>query len=63
MRPFGDGAYVNVPNAAAADWEREYYGAHRERLRQVKAKYDPDNVFCFEQSVPLVAGYSGSPSH
>ena len=56
LRPFGDGAYINVPNAAALDWEREYYGSNRERLRQVKAKYDPENVFSFEQSVPLVAG-------
>jgi hypothetical protein len=52
LRPFGDGAYVNVPNAPASDWERDYYGSNRERLRQVKAKYDPQNVFSFEQSVP-----------
>lgn len=56
LRPYGDGAYVNVPNAAASDWEREYYGSHRERLREVKATYDPENVFGFEQSVPPVAG-------
>jgi FAD/FMN-containing dehydrogenase len=56
LRPFGDGAYVNVPNAPASDWEREYYGPNRERLRQVRAKYDPENVFRFEQSVPPVAG-------
>jgi FAD binding domain/Berberine and berberine like len=56
LRPFGDGAYVNVPNAAALDWELEYYGSNCARLRQVKAKYDPNNVFSFEQSVPLVAG-------
>ncbi|MDI9951324.1 FAD-binding oxidoreductase [Rhodococcus sp. IEGM 1305] len=56
LRPYGDGAYVNVPNAAASDWEREYYGSHRERLREVKATYDPENVFSFEQSVPPVAG-------
>lgn len=53
LRPFGDGGYVNVPNAPASDWERQYYCSNRERLRQVKAKYDPDNVFCFEQSVPV----------
>jgi hypothetical protein len=53
LRPYGDGAYVNVPNAAASDWEREYFG-NRDRLRQVKATYDPLNVFCFEQSVPPV---------
>lgn len=55
LRPYGDGAYVNVPNAAAADWEREYYGPHRQRLRRVKTAYDPDNVFSFEQSVPPCA--------
>jgi hypothetical protein len=55
LRPFGDGAYVNVPNAPSLDWEHEYYGDNRERLRQVKAKYDPENVFSFEQSVPLAA--------
>lgn len=52
LRPFGDGAYVNVPNAPATDWEREYYGGNVERLRQVKSAYDPQNVFSFEQSVP-----------
>ncbi|WP_433527096.1 BBE domain-containing protein [Nocardia pseudovaccinii] len=35
------------------DWEREYYGANCERLRQMKARDDPHNVFSFEQSVPL----------
>ena len=52
LRPFGDGAYVNVPNAPASDWEYAYYGDHVERLRRVKATYDPRNVFSFEQSIP-----------
>lgn len=55
LRPFGDGAYANVPNAPASDWEHEYFGANAERLRQVKAVYDPRNVFSFEQSVPVEA--------
>ncbi len=55
LRPYSNGAYVGVPNAPAADWEREYYGTNRERLRQVKAKYDPQNVFSFEQSIPPAA--------
>ncbi len=53
LRPYGDGAYVNVPNASAADWETEYYGINAARLRAVKATYDPGNVFSFEQSVPV----------
>ena len=53
LRPYVDGAYVNVPNAAVADWEYEYYGSNVSRLRQVKATYDPHNVFAFEQSIPL----------
>ena len=43
-------AYVNVPNAPASDGE--YYRCDHDRLRRVKAKYDPENVFSFEQSVP-----------
>ncbi|WAC91890.1 FAD-binding oxidoreductase [Mycobacterium sp. Aquia_213] len=52
MEPYGTGAYVNVPNAGMADWETAYWGANVERLRTIKAKYDPDNVFRFEQSIP-----------
>jgi FAD/FMN-containing dehydrogenase len=55
LRPYSNGAYVGVPNAPAADWEREYYGTNRELLRQVKAKYDPQNVFSFEQSITPAA--------
>lgn len=53
LRRYSHGAYVNVPNAPATDWEQQYYGVNAERLRQVKATYDPQNVFNFEQSVPL----------
>lgn len=52
LQPYVDGAYVNVPNAGAADWEAQYYGANADRLRRVKAGYDPQNVFTFEQSIP-----------
>lgn len=51
MEPYVDGAYTNVPNAGMADWEQAYWGSHVERLRAIKAKYDPGNVFRFEQSI------------
>jgi hypothetical protein len=51
MAPYVNGAYVNVPNAGMADWERAYWGPNVERLRKIKAAYDPDNVFSYEQSI------------
>ncbi len=53
LRPFVDGAYVNVPNAGMPDWEVAYWGANVERLRAIKASYDPDSVFSFEQGLTL----------
>ena len=52
LAPYVNGAYVNVPNAGMADWETAYWGPNAERLRTIKAKYDPTNVFSFEQSIP-----------
>jgi FAD/FMN-containing dehydrogenase len=52
LEPYVNGAYVNVPNAGMADWESAYWGPNVDRLRAIKAKYDPDNVFSFEQSIP-----------
>jgi FAD/FMN-containing dehydrogenase len=53
LRPYVNGAYVNVPNAGMADWETAYWGPNVDRLRTIKAKYDPKNVFSFEQSLPV----------
>jgi FAD/FMN-containing dehydrogenase len=52
LAPYVNGAYTNVPNAGMADWETAYWGEGVDRLRAIKAKYDPDNVFSFEQSIP-----------
>ncbi|MBP1821225.1 FAD-binding oxidoreductase [Mycobacterium sp. OAE908] len=54
LAPYVNGAYVNVPNAGTADWETAYWGPNVDRLRTIKAKYDPNNVFSFEQSIPLL---------
>ncbi|MBK5231618.1 MAG: FAD-binding oxidoreductase [Thermoleophilia bacterium] len=47
-----DTAYVNFCNRDVDDWGRAYYGSNLERLVSVKAKWDPDNSFRFEQSIP-----------
>ena len=52
VRPLiGRGAYVNYADADLTDWEDAYWGANYARLRQVKAKYDPDRLFDFPQAV------------
>jgi FAD/FMN-containing dehydrogenase len=52
VRPLiGRGAYVNYADADLTDWEDAYWGTNYARLRQVKAKYDPDRLFDFPQAV------------
>src|SRR5262249_38388121 len=55
LSPFVNGAYANVPNAGMAGWEAAYWGPNVDRLRTIKTKYDPDNVFTYEQSLSLVS--------
>ncbi len=51
--PFGNGhAYQNYIDKEQPNWLYAYYGENVERLRKVKAKYDPDNIWKFEQSIP-----------
>ncbi|WP_432027055.1 FAD-binding oxidoreductase [Streptomyces sp. 1222.5] len=52
LRPYVNGAYVNVPNIGMQKWETAYWGDNVERLRGIKARYDPRNVFRYEQSIP-----------
>lgn len=54
MRPFMSGAaYVNYCDRDLEDWPRAYWQSNLERLKNVKRKYDPHNIFQHDQSVPL----------
>jgi FAD/FMN-containing dehydrogenase len=52
MLPYTKGVYVNTPDLSICNWPKAYYGSNFQRLTQVKAKYDPDNIFRYPQSIP-----------
>ncbi|GME34364.1 Fad/Fmn-containing isoamyl alcohol oxidase [Neofusicoccum parvum] len=39
------GAYLSEANFREPDWKRAFYGRNYQKLREVKAKYDPRSVF------------------
>lgn len=52
VHPYGSGGvYPNFPDPDLEDPLVAYHRANLERLRQVKARYDPDGVFSFDGSL------------
>jgi FAD/FMN-containing dehydrogenase len=52
MQPYASGqAYQNYIDPQLTNWQQAYYGANFARLQQVKAKYDPENILHFQQSI------------
>lgn len=51
LQPYITGSYVNVPDLYIENYGQEYYGDNFDRLRIVKKRYDPENVFNFIQSI------------
>jgi FAD/FMN-containing dehydrogenase len=53
MRPYvSGGAYVNYCDLDLTNWQDAYWGANLPRLKQIKAAFDPNNIFAHAQSVP-----------
>lgn len=44
--------YSNYGNRKLRDWANAYYGRNLPRLRRIKTRRDPQNLFQFSQSIP-----------
>ena len=47
----GSGGYLNEANFMLRTWKEDFYGANYERLRAIKKKYDPEDLFYAHSAV------------
>ncbi len=52
LLPHTVGNYIGNPDRKLQNYLTTYYGDNVQRLRCVKRKYDPKNIFQYEQSIP-----------
>ena len=45
--------YANTPDADLQDYLNSYYGSNLNKLIEIKKKYDPENLFNYNQSIPI----------
>jgi hypothetical protein len=45
------GSYVNETHYFEPNWQQSFWGDNYSRLRRIKQKYDPSNVFCVHHGV------------
>lgn len=51
IKDITEGSFVNFPMDELDNYEKEYYGENIKKLRKIKAKYDPFNVFDYPQAI------------
>lgn len=53
LLPYSVGDYVGNPDPDLKNYLTDYYGNNVDKLKCIKRKYDPENIFHYEQSIPL----------
>jgi len=45
--------FTNLTDYTIEDYMNAYYGSNKDKLIEIKKKYDPNNVFNYKQSIPV----------
>ncbi|WP_312811915.1 FAD-binding oxidoreductase [Sedimentibacter sp.] len=51
LKSITTGSYINFPYIELDNYLKEYFGCHKEKLKYIKEKYDPLNIFSFPQGI------------